>query len=196
MKILITALLLFVAEICGAVATDFESDGMPGEGVPGFASKNAELRLNKLPSKESEEIKLPFRIGERIIYDNTPSKAKVRITYDQSKMITRKSVTLIAKEKVTKTFCPGMPVPVIGQEPIIQPGETIEYLHYLAEGYVTARYKGVICEVFVADNKPKFDGLDKQPEVEWWIRLVDYKKAPLGWLLVNEEQLDYLQRTF
>jgi hypothetical protein len=181
MKILVLAFLFFVAGTNSAVAADFEKEGWPGEGIPGFAAKNSELRLNKLSSKESEEITLPFRIGERI-------------TYDQSKMITKKSVTLTAKEKVTKTFCPGMPVPVIGQEPIIQPGETIEYLQYRAEGYVTARYKGVICEVFVADNNPKFDGLDKKPDVEWWIRVVNDKKVPLGWLLINEDQVNYLQR--
>jgi len=194
MKILHIAMFLFVAEIGCAAATDFETNTWPGEGVPGFASKNAELRLNKLPSKDSEVITLPFRIGEKIIYDAYPSEAKERITYDQSKMITKNSVTLTANEKITKTFCAGKPVPVVGQEPIIQPGESIEFLQYRAEGYVTARYKGVICKVFVADNKPKFDGLDKQPEVEWWVRLIDAKKTPLGWLLISKDQVNFLQR--
>lgn len=68
-------------------------------------------------------------------------------------------------------------------------------LQYRAEGYVFARIKGVVCLVYAADSPDKFDGMEQNAEVEWWIRVVGPKKDIWGWLLVNESQINYLQRS-
>lgn len=85
-------------------------------------------------------------------------------------------------------------MPEVGQQPVIQAGETIEMLQYRAEGYVLARYKGGVCEVYAADSPDKFDGMEQNAEVEWWIRVVSPDNGVLGWLLINEAQINYLPR--
>lgn len=179
-------------------AADFEYDGWPGEGVPGFSVKNSSLQLNKTPNMKSAVISVPVQTGENILNADFVeySSAKSRLTYDKSKVITRKSVTWVARTAVTNTLCSGLPVPVVGQQPVIQAGEKVEMLQYRAEGYVLARYKGVVCEVYAADSPDKFDGMDQVPEVEWWIRVISPDKEVLGWLLINGSQLNYLPRNF
>jgi len=179
---------------CPVFGSDFETDFWPGEGIPGFSAKNSSLSLYSLPTATSTQIQYKLRKGAKFLFD-------------ASKLITKQSVTLFAKVEVTDVHCknstglkkaimPGGAEGFSQQRTVIMQGETVEYLQYRAEGYITARYKGNICEVFVMDNVPKFEGIEKQPVVEWWIRVVDGNKIPQGWLLVDKSQVNFLKRSF
>lgn len=163
-------------------AADFETDSWPGEGVPHFSVRNDALILHSQPEMDSKQLTLKLRKGTKIIYD-------------KSKQITKKSVMLTAKTEVTELWCKDAKGSK-DSKPVIKPGDTIEYLQYGAEGYITARYAGNICDVFVMDNVPKFDGLEKEPVVEWWVRVVDKNTTPQGWLLVDKSQVNFLKRSF
>lgn len=178
-----------------AFGSDFEKDTWPGEGIPNFSAKNNSLDLHSQPTTTSTQIKYALQKGSKVLFD-------------KSKLITKQSVTLTAKTEVTDVHCENstgkkkMIMPdgteriVKRGADVISPGETIEFLQYRAEGYITARYKGSICEVFVMDNVPKFDGLDKKPVVEWWVRVINKDKIPQGWLLVDKSQVNFLKRGF
>lgn len=197
MRALMLGIVALTCSISSAEAADYEYDGWPGEGIPGFSVKSAPLKLNRTPSKESEVISVPAEMGENILNAGyvKHSKLKSRFTYDKSKVITKKSVIWVARTTVTDFNCERTPVlAAAAQQPVIQAGEKIEMLQYRAEGYVLARYKGVVCEVFAADSPAKFGGMDKDAEAEWWIRVVNPDNEVLGWLLVDESQINYLAR--
>jgi hypothetical protein len=46
------------------------------------------------------------------------------------------------------------------------------------------------------DNEARFDGMDKEPEVQWWVRVVDGEGRGEGWLLVDGSQAEILGREF
>lgn len=161
------------------LAAYFETESWPGEGIPRFSAKRNILKLHIQPTRKSRQRKIRYQEGERL-------------DYDKSKMITLKSVTLTARTEITDLSC--LDSPEIKQT--IKPGDTIEYLQYRAEGYITARYKKQICEIFIMDNEPKFDGLEKEPVVEWWVRVIDKNNKVQGWLLVDKAQINYLDREF
>jgi hypothetical protein len=191
MKIPIVFSLVISLWSMNSEATEFEHDGWPGEGIPAFSAKHSVLHLHKEPNSNSESVDIT--VEERGFIGNIEI-SKSEINYDRSKVITNRSVILTAKATVTDAICPSQPAATVA--PVIQPGESIEYLQYYAEGYAFVRYKGMICEVFIADREAKFDGLDKHPDVEWWVRLIDSGNQILGWLLVDEAQINQLPRTF
>lgn len=171
MKILFAVAVLFFGTL--AYGADFETESWPGEGIPVFAAKNDALILHREASLKSPTLTIKYKKGWRVVFD-------------KSKLITKKSVILTANRKVKDYWCKGGTVE-------INPGDTVEYLQYRAEGYGTVRVKGKICEVFLEDG---FDGLDKSPETEWWVRVVDKHKKPVGWILVDRTQLNFLRREF
>lgn len=183
MKILRALFVIFVVfSATEGVAALFETDSFPGEGGPNFSAKSDILILRRHPDIDSSQIALK------------PGKNK-KILFDKSKQITKKSITLTAKSEVTDLTCNDTKK-FKESTPIIKRGETIEYLQYRAEGYITARYNNQICEVFIMDKIPKFEGIGKEPIVEWWIRVIDEKKKPQGWLLVDKSQVNFLERNF
>lgn len=164
------------------LASDFETDSSPGEGNPNFSTKNNILILYIQPNVNSSKVTLKQKKDRKILYD-------------KSKLITKKSVTLTAKAEITDLWCADTKSSK-RLTPIIKPGESIEYLQYRAEGYVTAKYNNQICEVFIMDKIPKFEGIGKEPIVEWWIRVIDESNKSQGWLLVDKSQVNFLQRDF
>jgi hypothetical protein len=46
------------------------------------------------------------------------------------------------------------------------------------------------------DTVPKFEGIEKEPVVEWWVRVADKNKKPQGWLRVDKAQVIFLERSF
>lgn len=125
MRLSLLMLFTLMLSAVNAMAEDFEHDGWPGEGIPGFSVKNTSLQLYKEPSKKSEVITVPVETGENILKADfvESSTLKTRLTYDKSEVITKKSVTWVARMAVTNTFCQGMPIPAIGRQPVIQPSE-------------------------------------------------------------------------
>jgi hypothetical protein len=155
----------------------FESDTFPGEGVPVLAARQDSLLLHAEPSLDSPVRRLPFQKGWKVVYD-------------KSKQITIQSVLLSVMATVTDGWCSE------GKFDPLQPGETVEHLQYRAEGYATMRVRGMICEVFIMDDEERFAGLDTQPEVQWWVRVVDEEGKGEGWLLVDGSQAEILGREF
>ena len=205
-----------------AFGSDFETDSWLGEGFPSFSVKNSPLNLYSNPTVTSGQIQYSLQKGTRIVFDKSKLRMKrslrqtekaqgsdnqgPTVYFDETKVITKQSVTLTAKAEVNDVHCKNstgkkkMVMPdgteriVKRGDVIIAPGETIEFLQYRAEGYITVRYKDNICEVM--GDVTKFSGLEKQPVVEWWIRIVDENKMPKGWLLVDSSQVNFLERGF
>ena len=171
MKILFTVAVLCIATL--AYGADFETESWPGEGVPVFAAKNDTLFLHEEPSLTSPTLTIEYEKGWRV-------------GFDKSKVITKKSVMLTANRKNRDLWCKGGNVE-------IHAGDRVEYLQYGGEGYGTVRVKGKICQVFLEDG---FDGLAQSPETEWWVRVVDEHEKPVGWILVDRTQLNFLPREF
>lgn len=187
--------LMVFTGIAFAAAPCFEHDGWPEELIPTFATRHTVLTLHTAPERQAEAVALPVKAGE-VISNADFNPAATRLSYVQSKVITRRSVLLTATATVTDVHCLSKPAaPMTDGKPAIQPGQQIEYLQYRAEGFILARYNGAICEVHVMDDPPGFTRMGKQPEVEWWIMLVDHEKQALGWFLVDETQLTLLPRT-
>lgn len=67
MRIYLLVMLAATIFAGNAAAANFEYDGWPGEGIPGFSAKGASLQLNRAPSKESEVISVPAETGENIL---------------------------------------------------------------------------------------------------------------------------------
>jgi len=158
------------------IAHSFETDTWLGEGIPVFSSKNSQLILHKNPSLNSPAKTFRFKVGSRIVYD-------------KSKLITIQSALLKARKEIIINGCPSSPIK-------LKKGDKVEYMQYRAEGYGTVRIRNEICEVFIYEQHDKFDGLSKSPKIEWWIRVIDKNQEPWGWLLVDENQVNFLSRQF
>ncbi len=169
---LIAALLCLAAP---APAQFFEKDGWPGEGAPVFASKKDELTVYQHTTKLSPPVTVHVRKGWKIIYD-------------RSKIVTKQSVMLKALRDLSDLTCEDGGVS-------IKAGDNVEYLQRSSEGYGTVRVKTSICEVFL-QREGDFEGLEQTPVTEWWIRMVGGDGTPFGWLLVDEEELEFLPRRF
>ena len=170
-KVLCTLAVLCIAT--SAYGADFATESWPGEGIPVFAARNNRLVLHELPALNSPLLTVTYKKGRRVVFD-------------KSKVITKKSVMVTANKDIRDVGCKG-------GNAEIHSGDRVEYLQYSGEGYGTVRVGGKICEVFLEDG---FDGMDKSPETEWWVRVVGKDKKPVGWILVDRNQLNFLQREF
>ena len=152
-----------------AVGEVFVREGWPGEGTPKLAAKNNHLVLHKSPDTISQSRKLNYQAGWLIVWD-------------QSKVITRKSAIWTVKKEIKKGSC-GM----------LFPGDQVELLQYETEGWGTFKVEDKICSL-KATRDSDFDKAGERPIVEWWIRVLDNTKSPIGWLLVDSQQVDRLSR--
>ena len=110
-----------------------------------------------------------------------------KVVYDKSKVITNKSVPLISKVPVYGIWCDGERIN-------IEAGEQVEHMQYCAEGFGTVIIHDKVCEVDLESGD--FGGLDQEPVTEWWVRVINKDKKAEGWLLVDDEQLNFLRRQF
>ena len=152
-----------------AVGEVFVREGWPGEGTPKLAAKNNHLVLHKSPDTISEDRILNYKAGWLIVWD-------------QSKVITKKSAIWTVKKEINKGSC-GM----------LFPGDQVELLQYETEGWGTFKVEDKICSL-KATRDSDFDKAGGRPIVEWWIRVLDNTKSPIGWLLVDSKQVDRLSR--
>ena len=93
-----------------AIGEEFVREGWPGEGTPRLAAKNNELVLHKTPDSTSASRKLKYKAGWLIVWD-------------QSKVITKKSVIWTVKKEIDKGSCGPL-----------SPGDKVEFLQFEAEG--------------------------------------------------------------
>lgn len=166
---LIIFLVAIVSFSQAAAGEAFVREGWPGEGTPRLGAKNNELVLHKEHDSTSASRRLKYKAGWLIVWD-------------QSKVITRKSVTWTVKKEITKGSCGTL-----------APGDQVEFLQFEIEGWGTFRVGDKICSL-KATRDSDFDKEDQWPLVEWWVRVLDNKKSPVGWLLVDAQQVNLLPR--
>jgi hypothetical protein len=154
-----------------AIGEEFTREGWPGEGTPRLAARNDALVLHKTPDPTSGSRQLKYKAGWLIVWD-------------QSKVITRKSVLWTVKKVINQGSCGTL-----------LPGDKVEFLQFESEGWGTFKVGDKICSL-KATRDSDFDKEDEWPEVEWWVRVLDHTKSPIGWLLVDAQQVNLLPRKF
>jgi hypothetical protein len=152
-----------------AIGDEYVREGWPGEGTPRLVALNDQLVLHKEHDTTSDSRQLKYKAGWLI-------------TWDQTKVITKKSAIWTVINRVDESNCGTL-----------LPGEQVRLLQYEVGGLGTFRVGDTICTLKVAGNN-NFDKAGQRPRVEWWVRVLDNKKAPIGWLLVNAKQVELLPR--
>ena len=150
-----------------AIGEVFVREGWPGEGTPRLAAKNNQLVLHKMPDTISESRQLNYKTGWLIVWD-------------QSKVITKKSAIWTVKKEINKGSCGTL-----------HPGDKVEFFQFETEGWGTFKVEDKICSL-KATRDSDFDKAGERPEVEWWVRVLDHTKSPIGWLLVDSQQVNLL----
>lgn len=168
LQVLFLAIIIISPAVIGG---EFVREGWPGEGTPRLAAKNNELVLHETPDSTSESRRLKYKSGWLIVWD-------------QSKVITRKSVVWTVRKEITQGSCGTL-----------SPGEKVEFLQFETEGWGTFKVGDKLCSL-KATQAGDFEKEDEWPKVEWWIRVLDNTKAPVGWLLVDAQQVNLLPRKF
>ncbi len=168
---LITLFIVIVSFSSAAIGEEFVREGWPGEGTPRLAAKSNELVLHKTPDSTSATRRLKYKAGWLIVWD-------------QSKVITRKSVMWTVRKEINKGSCGTL-----------SPGEKVKFLQFETDGWGTFKVGDKICSLKATEDSD-FDKEDEWPEVEWWVRVLDHTKSPVGWLLVDVQQVNPLPRKF
>ncbi len=164
----VAAIVLFSPAASGEA---YIRDGWPGDGTPRLAARNDVLILYKTPDATSDSRRLKYQAGWQIIWD-------------ESQVITRKSVVWTVKKEITKGTCGT-----------VSPGEEVEFLQFESQGWGTFRVGDKLCTL-KATERGNFDNADEWPVVEWWVRVTDNTKSPVGWLLVEAQQVDLLSHSY
>jgi hypothetical protein len=75
---------------------------------------------------------------------------------------------------------------------VFNSGESFEFLQYRAEGEHLMRINGEVI-AFIPDQNIEFSSC---PVTEWWVQVVNQKKKPIGWLLIDENTVEVTDREF
>ena len=169
MRKLLVIFLAFAIFSPAVVGDVYVREGWPGEGEPRLTARNDQLVLHKTHDTTSDSRQLKYKAGWLI-------------AWDQSKVITKKSATWTVVKEIEKGTCGTL-----------LPGEQVEILQYETEGWGTFRLGDKICSL-KASRHSDFDKAGQRPQVEWWVRVLDNTKSPIGWLLVNAKQVELLPR--
>ncbi len=161
---------LFAAVILlssAAIGEEYVREGWPGKGKPRLAAKTDALVVYETPDSTSGSRRLSYKPGWLVVWD-------------QSQVITRKSVTWTVKKEITKGTCGTL-----------SPGVKVEFLQFENEGWGLFRVGDGLCSL-KATHADNFDKEEDWPKVEWWVRVLDNNKSPLGWLLVEPQKVERL----
>lgn len=161
---LFTAVILFSSAAIGEV---YVREGWPGKAKPRLAAKTDALVVYETPDVTSGSRRLGYQPGWLVVWD-------------QSQVITRKSVTWTVKKEITKGTCGTL-----------APGVKVEFLQFEIQGWGLFRVGDNLCSL-KATRADNFDKEEEWPKVEWWVRVLDNNKAPLGWLLVEPQKVERL----
>lgn len=175
----LTLALALLALSQGASGDIFMRDTWPGEGTPVLVAGSDTLTLHSNPSLESPIRQIAYQAGWRI-------------PFIRSVMHTLKSSEVrVVQDATLEIICDG-----VVDDHRFTTGDTLEYLQYRAEGYVTARVAGRICEVPLLIHEEVFDDKYEGPVVEWWVQVKYGDGSSPGWLLIDESQVDFGGREF
>lgn len=187
------AALLLTTVVQGDVP--FEIALSPGEGRPVVQSVASVLELREQPYGSAQIVlKLAVAPGQRLQFDETRFRtirpghlhALVATTVTGRRL---GAIRALSRADYYSGKYPGIAIEV-------KAGDAVEYLQYRAEGTCFVRIAGVVIDSDPCphDNRDVFR-LVADPEVEWWIRLVN-DDGPLGWLLLTDKTARVVDREF
>jgi hypothetical protein len=187
----VTVLALFAQAPDGV----FEIELWPGEGRPQFQAVSSELALRESPTTSGRIVqRLNVSSGQDIAFDETryrttePGHVQVLAASSIAGRLLGQIRSLTRTAYYTGQFPP--------QSVAVKAGDVIEYLQDRAEGACFVR---VANQVIDADPCPTQDDrafrLTGEPKIEWWIRVV-VGRAPVGWVMVDENVLTQSGRSF
>jgi hypothetical protein len=189
MNFRITALTaFFIMFVCSfTIVYAFESELWPGEGIPVFLAKK-NLKLYEEPSLNSQVIKGDtISKGEKIDFGMTrfrtikPGKLDVLVT-DSTTVSSYGAIDYLSEEDYYHS----------GKEKVItfKSSESFEILQYRAEGNYFFRINGEVV-TFTPEKNMK---ISSEPVTEWWVQALDMQKKPIGWVLIDEKNIKFLNR--
>jgi hypothetical protein len=156
-----------------AQPADLEVPGVQGECNPIYAAVNDELELFREPNLESERFVIPYRSGWRIVAPKRDGWTRVLAIG-----------SLRVTEPDEQMLCSVQPQ----QGPArLVPGEIVEYLYYLGEGFGEIRFRGAECSAEVVEDLGHFE-LIRLPEIQIWLRVFYADGTSPGWLLYDGDQ--------
>jgi hypothetical protein len=145
----------------------------------------------------------PPAIGEEFIRDGWPGEGIPRLAAKNNELVLHKTPDSTSGSRQLK-YKTGWLI-VWDQSKVItinkgscgtlSPGDKVEFLQFETEGWGAFKVGDKICSL-KATRDSDFDKDDKRPEVEWWVRVLDHTKSPVGWLLVDVQQVNFLPRKF
>ena len=169
-------------------AHPFESELWPEEGRPSFRALK-DLRIHQSPYLSSPLVK-NFKIikGQKIIFQKTifrtvkPSQIKV---VSPVKIIGQPygPIKYLSEQEYYST---SIPEKVFS----FDSGDTFECMQYRAEGQYLVRIKGEIVGLDLTEEL----NLESEPETEWWVNVVDISGKSIGWLLIEEKNVEFRDR--
>lgn len=170
----------------------FESGLWPGEGRPVFVAK-MDLNLHEKPSADSLIVKnITIPKGQKIDFIETRYR-----TTKSGLVKVESSFTGTARSYGSIDFLSKNDYYGKGTDTSInlKSGDTIEFLQYRAEGHGFFKMNGEILECDLSGFNEKVTVIS-EPVTEWWIRVVNEKKESIGWVLINEKTVEFLDREF
>jgi hypothetical protein len=189
-NVLIFSLLLLILP-CKVECTDqgipyFISEMWPEEGRPSFRAK-INLQIHTEPNKKSPLAAAIIKKGEIINFTSTRY-----VTIKPREIFVTKDIELPNATKYGKLkylsshdyYHSGKSVQLN-----LKKGQKIEILQYRAEGTYLIEYDGNVygTECPICTEKT-------EPETEWWV-MVNIAKSQ-GWIIINNQNVQFLERKF
>ncbi len=182
------AFTIFFIVIFATSAHTFESELWPEEGRPSFRALK-DLRIHQRPYLSSPLVK-NFKIlkGQKIIFQKTiyrtvkPSRIKV---VSPVKIIGQPygPIKYLSEQEYYSTSIPEKFF-------TFNSGDTFECMQYRAEGQYLVRINGEIVGLELTEEME----LESEPEIEWWVNVINVSGKSIGWLLIQEESVEFLDR--
>jgi len=173
----------------------FEIDLWPGEGRPVFESATRSLGLRALPSASSKITDtVKITLGQQLPFDDTRFRTtqvgEIRVL--ASTQVTGRNLGTVRRLSREEYYKGKFPPTLVE----LQPGATVEYLQYRAEGTCFLRIAGNVidAESCPTNDTSKFR-VETEPKTEWWIHIV-LSDGSKGWVLVTESTVKLVNRQF
>jgi hypothetical protein len=180
----------------------FQSELWPGEGVPRIAAKTSHLKLHREPSPQSRVARmLTVEIGGLIEFDEsryrTLSPGVITATHKGSfQARDLGKIDYLAWDQYYNED-------LFYKKVDYDTGDSFGYLQYRAGLSCLISWQGKTWEVDICPwSMSRGTGpgsgftIVSEPQVEWWIRVIDAKHNPLGWFLIDGETVELLKPRF
>lgn len=172
-KILCIVFVVVYSGLIRAQPSELEVDGVFGECSPVHAARGAELRLFREPDLESEEVRIPYQPGWRVVAPK--AEGLTRVLRSGALRVIKHDDTMYCEVK-----------PEQGEQTLV-PGETVQLLYYVGEGFGEIRFRGAECIADVESGLDFFE-LITAPEVQIWLRVFNADGTSPGWLFHDGTQ--------